>query len=197
MILKISDIATVQSGLVLSRKEAKKDSIETFEYKRLTLRSLGEDGFLSEAELELYNAKEQLDGSSLTVSDDVIIRLFSPLCPILINESSEGLVIPSQLAVLKVKDTLTVLPAYLRWYLSQKEIQERVLFEEGGTAQRTIKVSTIMDLLINIPDIEKQRKAVQIDELSRTRERLYRELIQQERIYTENAIANIIGGSTR
>lgn len=197
MILKISDIATVQSGLVLSRKEAKKDSVNIFTYKRLTLRALGEDGFLSEAEFESYKAKEYLDTSSLTVSNDVVIRLFSPMCPVLIGEQSEGLVVPSQLAILKVKDPSAVLPAYLRWYLSQKDIQERVLFEEGGTAQKTIKVSTIMDLLVNVPDMEKQRKAVQIDELGRTRERLYKELIQQERVYTENVIANIIGGSMR
>ena len=168
-----------------------------FTYKRLTLRALGEDGFLSEAEFESYKAKEYLDTSSLTVSNDVVIRLFSPMCPVLIGEQSEGLVVPSQLAILKVKDPSAVLPAYLRWYLSQKDIQERVLFEEGGTAQKTIKVSTIMDLLVNVPDMEKQRKAVQIDELGRTRERLYKELIQQERVYTENVIANIIGGSMR
>lgn len=197
MNLKISEIANIQTGVVLSRKEAKKNQEIVQKYQRLTLKALGDDGFINKNELGNYNAKEKLDKSQMTQDGDVVLRLFSPLCPVLIGKETEGFVIPSQLAVLKVTNPEVILPSYLRWYLSQREMQERVLFEEGGTAQKTIKVGTIMDLVITVPDIETQKNIVKIDILSRKREQLYKELIVQERLYTESIIGNIIGGTRR
>ena len=197
MNLKISEIANIQTGVVLSRKEAKKNQEIVQKYQRLTLKALGDDGFINKNELENYNAKEKLDKSQMTQEGDVVLRLFSPLCPVLIGKETEGFVIPSQLAVLKVTNPKVILPSYLRWYLSQREMQERVLFEEGGTAQKTIKVGTIMDLVITVPDIETQKNIVKIDILSRKREQLYKKLIMQERLYTESIIGNIIGGTRR
>ena len=197
MNLKISEIANIQTGVVLSRKEAKKNQEIVQKYQRLTLKALGDDGFINKNELENYNAKEKLDKSQTTQDGDVVLRLFSPLCPVLIGKETEGFVIPSQLAVLNVTKPEVILPSYLRWYLSQREMQERVLFEEGGTAQKTIKVGTIMDLVITVPDIEIQKNIVKIDILSRKREQLYKDLIVQERLYTESVIGNIIGGTRR
>lgn len=197
MNFKISEIANIQTGVVLSRKEAKKNQEIVQKYQRLTLKALGDDGFINKNELENYNAKEKLDKSQTTQDGDVVLRLFSPLCPVLIGKETEGFVIPSQLAVLKVTSPEVILPSYLRWYLSQREMQERVLFEEGGTAQKTIKVGTIMDLIITVPDIETQKNIVKIDILSRKREQLYKELIMQERLYTESIIGNIIGGTRK
>ena len=117
------------------------------------------------------------------------------MCPVLIDDGEEGLLVPSQLAVLKVKDNTIILPEYLRLYLAQKDIQERVQKIESGTAQRTVKLGTIMDLPIVVPDIETQKKAVKIDILSRNRERIYLDLIEQERLLSESIIEKIIGGT--
>ena len=81
--------------------------------------------------------------------------------------------------------------------LSQKEVQEHVRRIERGTAQRTVKLGTIMDLLIEVPDMETQRRAIEVDKLSRKRERMYSDLIDQERQLTEITIKKIIGGSLR
>ena len=197
MVAKISDIADAQGGLVLSRKEARTPSEDVYKYKRLTLRSLGEDGFIKNENLEDFFSDEALNRALFTATGDVVIRLFSPMCPTLVDDGGEGLLVPSQLAVLKVKDSSRVLPEYLRLYLSQREIQEQVLKIESGTAQRTVKIGTIMDLTIVVPDIKTQLQAVQIDELSRNREHMYRELIAQERLLTESIIEDIIGGSMR
>ena len=54
-----------------------------------------------------------------------------------------------------------------------------------------------MDLLIEVPDMETQRRAIEVDELSRKREHMYLDLIDQERQLTEITIKKIIGGSLR
>lgn len=195
MIVKISDIADAQGGLVLSRKEVKEPSADTFCFKRLTLRALGDNGYINKRYLDNFYSKDSLSTALFTLPGDVVVRLFSPMCPAIVDEENKGLLVPSQLAVLKIKKDVPVLPEYLRLCLSQREIQERVLQAESGTAQRTVKLGTIMDLQVSVPDIITQRKAVQIDVLGRERERLYRELIEQEHLLSEKIIENIIGGT--
>lgn len=197
MLLQISDIVEAQGGLVLSRKEAKDPEADIYRYKRLTLRSLSEDGYIKDSDLEDFYTNELLSDTWFTTPGDVVIRLFSPLCPTVIDESQARLLIPSQLAILKVKDRTVISPEFLRLALSQKDIQEHVRRIERGTAQRTVKLSTIMELLIEVPDMETQKHVVEIDALNRKRERIYMDLITQERQLTEIIIRKIIGGTLR
>ena len=188
MILQISRLVDAQGGLVLSRKEAKNPEANIYRYKRLTLRSLAEDGYISDSDLEDFYTNESLNSAWFASPGDVLIRLFSPLCPTVIDESRKELL---------VKDRSIISPEFLRLSLSQKEVQEHVRRIERGTAQRTVKLGTIMDLLIEVPDMETQRRAIEVDKLSRKRERMYLDLIDQERQLTEITIKKIIGGSLR
>ena len=90
-----------------------------------------------------------------------------------------------------------MMPEYLRLWLAQNSVQELVLSLESGTAQKTVKIKTILNLEMTIPSLEVQEKAVKIDMLSRRRECLYRKLIEEERTLTENLLKNIIGGINR
>lgn len=191
---RISDIAQAQSGLVLSRKEAHPDADSPFRYKRLNLRALERNGFVNEGELETFAAREPLQSALFTRAKDVVIRLFSPLHPVLIDSQSAGILIPSQLAVLRVKDEDVILPAYLRLCLAQDELQEHIQSLESGTAQRTVKLRTVLDEIIDIPDMETQKKVVRMDAAARNRERMYLDLIRQERLLTDSIIEKILGG---
>lgn len=194
MIFQISEIVDAQGGLVLSRKEAQNPEGDIYRYPRLTLRSLDNNGYINERDLEDFFTNEPLNGAWFASPGDVVIRLFSPLCPTVIYERRKRLLVPSQLAILKVKDHSVISPEFLRLALSQKEVQEHVRRIERGTAQRTVKLGTIMELLINVPDMETQKRAVEVDELSRKRECMYLELIDQERQLAEITIRKIIGG---
>ena len=197
MILQIAEIVDAQGGLVLSRKEARDPEADIYRYRRLTLRSLSENGYINDSDLEEFYTNEPLSSAWFADPGDVVLRLFSPLCPTVIDESQKKLLVPSQLAILKVKDHSIISPGFLRLALSQNEVQEHIRRIERGTAQRTVKLGTIMDLQIEVPDMETQRQAVEVDMLSRKRERLYMALVDQERQLTEIAIKKIIGGSLR
>ena len=60
---KISDLADVQGGIVLSRKEAKNQKESAFEYSRLTLRAFDENGNINRSELEIFHACESLENA--------------------------------------------------------------------------------------------------------------------------------------
>ena len=162
MVAKISDVAEVQGGIVLSRKEAKTQEESYCSYKRLTLRAFDRTGSIHVSDLEDFYACESLDNALFTSKGDVVVRLLSPMYPVYVEN-----------------------------------IQDRVLDLESGTAQKAVKIKTILNLDIFIPPLEVQKKAVMIDTLSRRRECLYRELIEEERTLTENLLENIIGGINR
>ena len=183
MMMQISELVKAQGGLVLSRKETKASGNGGCPYKRLTLRALTEDGEIDSSALEDFCASETLNHAWFASPGDVVIRLFSPLCPVVIEEGQEKLLVPSQLAILKVKDCTILLPEFLKISLSQKEIQE--------------KLGTIMELQIEVPDKETQRRVVEMDTLCRKKERIYLKLMEQERQLTEIAIRKIMGGTLR
>lgn len=195
--VKLSEIANVQSGLVLNRKEAKDEASIICTYKRLNLRSLDEDGTVDELSLDDYYASEILDEQNITVIDDIIIRMFAPICPVTITEETSGLVIPSQLSTIRIKNIAQVLPEYLRYFLSQDRVINKILSEEGWQSQRTIKISTIANLMIPLPSMEQQITIAKIVQANAKRKKLYQELIRQDDAYISALINKIIGGNSK
>ena len=191
---KLSSLANIHSGVVLSRKEAPASFPSALVYKRFTLRSFNGSGNLIKQELEPFWSKEPIEPTLLSQQGDILVRLCMPINPIFIPSEPEGVVIPSQIAVIRVIDKSIVLPEYLRWYLSQKNISDVLQAAEHGTAQRTIKVKSIMDLDIIVPSLILQKQIAQIDTVSRQREQLYQDLIIQERLQTEQVLAKLMGG---
>ena len=191
--MKLSDFATLQSGLVLNRKEARSEEETAKYYKRINMRSLSEYGELDRNDLDIFPSVEILDSAVLTQPNDIIVKLFTPIYPTLISEEDKGFIIPSQLVVIRVFDD-QVLPEYLRYYLSAPEVSELMLSIEGWRSQRTIKVSTFADLEIPIPSIEKQKLIAKISDINSQRERLYKELIEEEKKLTTLKLQKYIGG---
>ena len=191
--MKLSDFATLQSGLVLNRKEARSEEETAKYYKRINMRSLNEYGELDRNDLDIFPSVEILDSAVLTQPNDIIVKLFTPIYPTLISEEDKGFIIPSQLVVIRVFDD-QVLPEYLRYYLSAPEVSELMLSIEGWRSQRTIKVSTFADLEIPIPSIEKQKLIAKISAINSQRERLYKELIEEEKKLTTLKLQKHIGG---
>lgn len=191
--MKLSDFATLQSGLVLNRKEARSEEETAKYYKRINMRSLSEYGELDRNDLDIFPSVEILDSAVLTQPNDIIVKLFTPIYPTLISEKDKGFIIPSQLVVIRVFDD-QVLPEYLRYYLSAPEVSDLMLSIEGWRSQRTIKVSTFADLEIPIPSIEKQQLIAKISAINSQRERLYKELIEEEKKLTTLKLQKYIGG---
>ena len=191
--MKLSDFATLQSGLVLNRKEARSEEETAKYYKRINMRSLNEYGELDRNDLDIFPSVEILDSAVLTQPNDIIVKLFTPIYPTLISEEDKGFIIPSQLVVIRVFDD-QVLPEYLRYYLSAPEVSDLMLSIEGWRSQRTIKVSTFADLEIPIPSIEKQQLIAKISAINSQRERLYKELIEEEKKLTTLKLQKYIGG---
>ena len=190
---KISEIADIQSGLVLSRKAAN-EKTSVYPYKRLTLRSVTEDCMLDGSSFEEYDACEPIDAQFLTRENDIIVRLFAPVCATLITKDYEGLVVPSQLAIIRLKDDSMYLPGYLSVYLTNQRILENLIEGAGMAAQKIIKVGNVAELEIPCLPIEKQKMISDIANEQLNIVALYKKIIEQETLRTKSVIKDIIGG---
>ena len=85
--MKLGELATVRSGLVLSRKQACKGAPVKMRYPLLSFRAIHSNGYIGMEQLDGFDAAEQLSPEYLTQVGDVIIRLTSPYTAVLIDEA--------------------------------------------------------------------------------------------------------------
>ena len=120
--MKLGELATVRSGLVLSRKQARKGTPVKMQYSLLSFRAIHPNGYIDMEQLEDFDAAEQLSPEYLTQVGDVIIRLTSPYTAVLINEASAGMVVSSNFVIIRV-DRSRLLPGYLVWLINTPKIR--------------------------------------------------------------------------
>ena len=120
--MKLQDLASVRSGLVLSRKQAKEPS--EYRYPLINLRCIQQEGTIQLKEADIYEAKEPLKEEYLSQNGDIIVRLTAPYTAVLIDETTSGMVVSSNFVVIRVEDK-SLLPEYLFWLLNTEKILSR------------------------------------------------------------------------
>lgn len=195
MELPLSSIAAIQSGVVLSRKETDRVH-EAFKYKRLNLRALNLSGRVDHNELGVFLSREKIPATHQTQHGDIIIRLFFPLFPTVIAEEDSGLVVPSQLAIIRLHDDTEIIPDYLQYCLSRQVVSDSLLTTESSV-QRTITVKSISNISIPIVPVGTQMNIKNIFSVSSQRTRLYQKLIEQEELQTTTVIESMIRGTLK
>jgi hypothetical protein len=151
---KLGEIASVQIGLLLSRKQA--ETPFPYIYKRLLPKSLKPDGTIDVNETEPYKSSMPLGESALSREGTILMKLSYPLNPVLVTKETENLVVPSQMAVI-IPHHNAVMLEYIRIYLSQKAVAERLLSNYALIAQKGVTIQTLANLDVEIPSIENQR----------------------------------------
>ena len=74
--MKLQDLASVRSGLVLSRKQSKEPV--GYPYRSINLRAIQSDASINLSEVDVYQAKEPLKSEYLSQKGDIIVRLTTP-----------------------------------------------------------------------------------------------------------------------
>jgi len=191
--MKLINISEMQTGLVLVRKRANADDQGTHKYRMLTLKSFEPQGWINESEMAVFFSKEKLDNKYLTNKGDIIIRLTTPYTAICINESQEGLVIPSNFAIIRLKRQ-NFIPEFVALFLNS-EIIKKLLFKSSISA--TIPLIKITRLRkIDIPDKQfaVQKKIVELNQLQVKEKRLLSRLMEEKGKLAKASINKIIIG---
>lgn len=156
--MKLNELVDIKIGLTLERKKANMASINTIEYKALTLKSFATTNGAEELPYEYFTASSEIGSQYLTKEGDVIIRLRSPNQAIFINNTNTGLIVSSLMAIITNIFPNVLDSKYLTYYLNLQFTQNKLVTQ--GTAIPMIKTADLMELEIDLPPLEKQQKIV-------------------------------------
>lgn len=191
--IKISDIGSITTGLVVKRKEAEIIEHTVKSYKMLTLKGFEPDGWFNVEELEDFHSAEELDDKYLTKEGDVIIRLSYPHTAIAIGKEHEGCLISSLFVIVRLEiDYLN--PEYLSIYLNSESMKRFYAKSAIGSAIQIIKTSMLKDIAVSFPELEKQKQVIKLNRLIIKEKVLLNKLIEEKTKYNREIINNLITG---
>ena len=186
--MKLKSIALVRTGLVLSRKEAKQ-SDGTYEYRQLNLKSVDDTGTIIRDETVPFCTSEELPSNYLTQVGDIIVKTAEPYTAAYITDEYSGLVIPSHFVVVRVDCTKTI-PQYITWYLNKDRIKKAFRMSCTGTLKQ-IKPTTIAEIEVNLPTLERQKQVVELYNISQQELKLLKKQIKHKEIFYKVMINKI------
>lgn len=189
--MKLSKIADISVGIILSRKQDRLRENNTYSYDSITLKSMQSSGLINKDNLEKVFLKDKIEKKLLTEQGDVVIRLSEPYRAVYIDESLEGLVVPSNFAIIRLLNE-TISGEFLKFYLNSSNGRKAILKVSGGSNLNTINISNLKQIEIKILDEEKQRKFIEINKLFIKEEMLLTALIDEKRKYLSNINKNIL-----
>lgn len=180
--MKLGNIATVRSGLVLSRKQSREPS--DIQYPLLNLRSVQEGGYIDLAEADVFDATEYLSPEYVSQIGDVVVRLSTPYTAVLIDQSTAGMVISSNFVIIRT-DRRELLPEYLFWLLNTPDVKRSIYENTSGNMLGAIKAKFFAEFEIAPLPISDQQKIAAMNTLALEETRLLRRLAdEKERFYS-------------
>ena len=185
--MKLGEIASVRSGLVLSRKLARENPAQR--YRLLNLRSITPEGYIDVNETDVFDAKEPLPREYLSQVGDIVIRLSAPYTAVLIDEESEGMVVSSNFVIVRT-DPQVLLPDYLYWLLNTSEVKHRMFENSSSNMLGAVKPKFFADYEITPLPIPEQQKIAAINALAKAESKLLRQLANAKEQYYEAILRN-------
>ena len=189
MLLK--DISDILTGLVVQRKAASHPKDIKKSYKLLTLRSLEDDGWINDKNLENFESNEVLDNKYITKHNDLVIRLSFPYTCVKITKEYEGLLVPSQFALIRIYKE-EVVPGYISFLLNASQVQKKFIRTSLGATIPVIRVGTLRNTEISFPKFQVQKHISDIHDLAIRKNILYQNLYEQNSLLNDRLSKKIL-----
>ncbi|MCB4748354.1 MAG: restriction endonuclease subunit S [Sulfurovum sp.] len=191
MVTQLNEMASIRTGLVISRKKAQLDSGYKIEYEQISLRCFGAGVKLDKTQKDIFVSSEEIDSKYFTQEGDVVVRLRAPSSAVYIEKEDVGLLIHSLLAVIRV-DSNVLDAKYLSYYINAHSAQRILKQDVKGTAIPMLKTKDLEQLKITLPPIEKQKELVKFLELSDKERKLLLHLAHTKQQLSQTILNTII-----
>ena len=178
--MKLQGLASVRSGLVLSRKQSKEPV--GYPYRSINLRAIQSDASINLSEVDVYQAKEPLKSEYLSQKGDIIVRLTTPYTAVLIDETTAGMVISSNFVVVRI-ESQAILPEYLFWLLNTQSVKHDIYENATSNMLGAVNAKFLAEIEVAVLPIKDQYKIAQIYLSSRHEIRLLKELADEKEKY--------------
>lgn len=177
--MRLGEIATIRTGLVLGRKKADVSNGIKESYKLLRLKNISDDGAIDTSSFDTFDSNEALDSRYFTKEGHILIRLNHPYTTVYIDKEYVGLLIPSYFAIIEIKNA-NYLPKYIAWYLNTERVKHDLERSHAGSRIPTTNQNTLKQLSIDEINLSKQKVLIELYRLHRQEKQLYEQLIQEK-----------------
>ena len=178
--MKLGDMAEVRSGLVLSRKKSSDGN--GVSYRALNFRAMGADGCINEEELDNFLSAEALPPEYVSHIGDVIVRLTAPYTAVLIDRSTEGMVISSNFVIIR-RCGKGCLPEYLFWLLNTPKVKYDIYENATSNMLGAVKARYFTEFQIQALPMDHQQRIAEMNLLARREVSLLNRLAKEKEIY--------------
>ena len=178
--MKLAEVSSVRSGLVLSRKLAREGTQKS--YKLLTLRSINHDGYIDFNQIDVFDSKEELSNEYLTQTGDIVVRLSTPYTAVYIDETSEGIVVSSNFVIIRT-DRKVLLPEYLYWLLNTAKLKHEMFESSSSNMLSSVKAVFFAEYNIDLIPISQQQKIAAVNSLAKKESKLLMDLAKEKESY--------------
>lgn len=180
--MKLQELASVRSGLVLARKQSREPT--DYRYPLINLRCIQPEGIINLNESDIYEAKEPLKEEYLSRRGDIVVRLTAPYTAVLIDDLTSGMVISSNFVVIRINDK-QLMPEYLFWLLNTTKVKRKIYENTTSNMLGAVKAKFLMDFELTLLSTESQKKIAQLNLLARKESQLLKKLSEEkEKLYS-------------
>lgn len=184
MQMKISEIADIQLGYQF-RKKIEPDDDGT--HRVIQIRDFDEHHVLLKQQLSCVRIDTPVDKYLICKGDVLFLSRGHRNWAVAIADDLEATVAASHFFVVRPKQS-NVLSEYLAWYINQAPAQEYLHTNaRRGTHMPLIPLSAFVGLKVDMPDIETQRKIVELSRLMEKEKKLLA-VLQAKRALLINAV---------
>ena len=180
--MKLQSLASVRSGLVLSRKQSKEPT--DYRYPLINLRCIQPDGNIDLNKADIYEARELLKEEYLSQQGDIVVRLTAPYTAVLIDDTTSGMVISSNFVVIRIEDK-RLYPESLFLLLNTQKVKHKIYENTTSNMLGAVKAKFLMEFEITILPVDIQEKIGQLNLLAKKESQLLKELLaEKEKLYS-------------
>ncbi len=191
MRVKLKSIASVQMGYSF-RSKLNVDAGGSVAV--VQMKDLREDNVVECSELvrvDMGNVKDR----HFVKSGDLVFRSRGLVTTSAIIRDDIGLaLVGAPLLRIRVEDVNKVLPEYLNWYISQREAQRYFASRQVVTSVNTVNKQQLEELEVMVPELEKQKKIVELISLMEREQILLKGLAEKRGQYISKKLMQIAGG---
>lgn len=169
----LGDISEIKTGLVLSRKRPKFNTVAT--YQVLTVKSITGNGLIDHGELDSFDSGEEVDVDYITRRGDIVLRLSEPNSAAFIGSDDEGLLVSSYCCFIRVIDR-SFLPEFLVWYLNSDFSKAQTRRLTAGSSLGFMSTQLLRSIEVPIVTLARQEQILSIHRIGRKQQELLTEL---------------------
>ena len=191
MKIDLNQLATIRTGLVLSRHKVSLQALLKKNYNLISLKSFNDNGIYDHTYIDSYESDGNVKEENIIKKGDILFRLREPNIAIYIDKDYEDVIVSSLAIIIRIMDN-KINPIYLTHYLNSSMVKKQLFKDITIGSIPMTKVKDVENLTIDVPSLEIQKKIADTQQLAIQEIRLLENLIKEKKQYRKSIFETII-----